>query len=115
MLFFFFSSRRRHTRLQGDWSSDVCSSDLDERIAHLLLGTQGVTASRPLTLGEHGNRSEERRVGKECRSRWSRYQKKKKTRKVEARAISASTRFEPINQAQPVTSTRSRIFAPIHG
>src|SRR2546426_3500597 len=29
--FFFFSSRRRHTRLQGDWSSDVCSSDLDPR------------------------------------------------------------------------------------
>src|SRR6266850_393988 len=27
-IFFFFSSRRRHTRLQGDWSSDVCSSDL---------------------------------------------------------------------------------------
>src|SRR5256885_10745454 len=27
---FFFSSRRRHTRLQGDWSSDVCSSDLPE-------------------------------------------------------------------------------------
>src|SRR5256885_7836065 len=29
--FFFFSSRRRHTRLQGDWSSDVCSSDLPTR------------------------------------------------------------------------------------
>src|SRR2546426_9161271 len=29
VLFFFFSSRRRHTRLQGDWSSDVCSSDLE--------------------------------------------------------------------------------------
>src|SRR5215467_5960149 len=29
-VFFFFSSRRRHTRLQGDWSSDVCSSDLSE-------------------------------------------------------------------------------------
>src|SRR2546426_9125012 len=28
---FFFSSRRRHTRLQGDWSSDVCSSDLAQR------------------------------------------------------------------------------------
>src|SRR5688500_19116860 len=28
-MIFFFSSRRRHTRLQGDWSSDVCSSDLD--------------------------------------------------------------------------------------
>src|ERR1039457_7394389 len=28
MFVFFFSSRRRHTRLQGDWSSDVCSSDL---------------------------------------------------------------------------------------
>src|SRR3989454_2809563 len=32
-LFFFFSSRRRHTRLQGDWSSDVCSSDLEGVIA----------------------------------------------------------------------------------
>src|SRR5256885_5086073 len=31
VLFFFFSSRRRHTRLQGDWSSDVCSSDLCRR------------------------------------------------------------------------------------
>src|SRR5688500_19229169 len=29
MFFFFFSSRRRHTRLQGDWSSDVSSSDLE--------------------------------------------------------------------------------------
>src|SRR5256885_9970862 len=28
LIIFFFSSRRRHTRLQGDWSSDVCSSDL---------------------------------------------------------------------------------------
>src|SRR5256885_11989620 len=37
--FFFFSSRRRHTRLQGDWSSDVCSSDLHvkarEQLAHV--------------------------------------------------------------------------------
>src|SRR2546427_8527616 len=29
-LFFFFSSRRRHTRFDCDWSSDVCSSDLNE-------------------------------------------------------------------------------------
>src|SRR6266850_7773107 len=29
-ILFFFSSRRRHTRLQGDWSSDVCSSDLGD-------------------------------------------------------------------------------------
>src|SRR5256885_6881950 len=44
--FFFFSSRRRHTRLQGDWSSDVCSSDLagqlreklQERLAKLAGG-----------------------------------------------------------------------------
>src|SRR5256885_1892885 len=37
--FFFFSSRRRHTRLQGDWSSDVCSSDLiAERTAIGLTG-----------------------------------------------------------------------------
>src|SRR2546426_11043720 len=31
-MFFFFSSRRRHTRLQGDWSSDVCSSDLPHSV-----------------------------------------------------------------------------------
>src|SRR6266705_2006183 len=30
-IFFFFSSRRRHTRSYGDWSSDVCSSDLQCR------------------------------------------------------------------------------------
>src|SRR5205807_3705946 len=33
VVFFFFSSRRRHTRLQGDWSSDVCSSDLNRVFA----------------------------------------------------------------------------------
>src|SRR5215213_4892243 len=33
--FFFFSSRRRHTRLVSDWSSDVCSSDLDVEHDHL--------------------------------------------------------------------------------
>src|SRR5256885_5409626 len=36
--FFFFSSRRRHTRLQGDWSSDVCSSDLGIEAGHPLVG-----------------------------------------------------------------------------
>src|SRR5438876_3527829 len=35
-VFFFFSSRRRHTRWTGDWSSYVCSSDLLARIANLL-------------------------------------------------------------------------------
>src|SRR5256885_2652543 len=35
LFYFFFSSRRRHTRLQGDWSSDVCSSDLQTRAAPL--------------------------------------------------------------------------------
>src|SRR5256885_12786067 len=40
---FFFSSRRRHTRLQGDWSSDVCSSDL-ERLGSL-------SAARAAALG----------------------------------------------------------------
>src|SRR5690625_6996884 len=30
-MFFFFSSRRRHTRWPRDWSSDVCSSDLDQK------------------------------------------------------------------------------------
>src|SRR5215217_6470263 len=39
-LFFFFSSRRRHTRYWRDWSSDVCSSDLASfRDAHEAVGT----------------------------------------------------------------------------
>src|ERR1039457_2245597 len=38
---YFFSSRRRHTRLQGDWSSDVCSSDLHVRSVTTLLSGRG--------------------------------------------------------------------------
>src|SRR6266480_6518460 len=38
--FFFFSSRRRHTRLTCDWSSDVCSSDLDRAIALATTGAE---------------------------------------------------------------------------
>src|SRR5258707_9169960 len=36
LLFFFFSSRRRHTRYWRDWSSDVCSSDLSMSDAHVV-------------------------------------------------------------------------------
>src|SRR5690606_40222893 len=39
LLFFFFSSRRRHTRFSRDWSSDVCSSDLDQLIIECTVGT----------------------------------------------------------------------------
>src|SRR6267142_5596303 len=62
-IFFFFSSRRRHTRLTCDWSSDVCSSDLD-------LGAAGDRSEARVALPRHGEqlhcarRSEERRVGK---------------------------------------------------
>src|ERR1039457_1268706 len=37
-----FSSRRRHTRLQGDWSSDVCSSDLEDAAEFLIAGATAV-------------------------------------------------------------------------
>src|SRR5256885_11585547 len=76
---FFFPSRRRHTRLQGDWSSDVCSSDLpraaDPQHADTAdLGDVGnVRAAARLQVDSRNPRSEERRVGKECRSRWSPY------------------------------------------
>src|SRR5690606_39713144 len=96
-VFFFFSSRRRHTRFSRDWSSDVCSSDLFQRtsIFSNLTVAQNVWVSafrafagtrvevlRPAdahpevtetiyqTLEEV--RSEERRVGKECGGRWLR-------------------------------------------
>src|SRR5258707_4826225 len=97
MCSFFFISRRRHTRYWRDWSSDVCSSDLvsfeGTRLTHGSRRHYNYTSpiyqqkSRAITeaLAEHykahpavigwqiDNRSEERRVGKECRSRWSPY------------------------------------------
>src|SRR4051812_49656851 len=77
--FFFFSSRRRHTRLTCDWSSDVCSSDLGPEGHEREQAEQSRRRARngfvrPLALCRHAKvRSEERRVGKECRSRWSPY------------------------------------------
>src|SRR5437867_7805303 len=95
-LFFFFSSRRRHTRSYGDWSSDVCSSDLPRFLN--LIASQSIETwvdgkcsmlcatfmdgkarmqpplGLPVTLNAPNPhrlpRSEERRVGKECRTRW---------------------------------------------
>src|SRR5688500_20306031 len=82
---FFFSSRRRHTRLQGDWSSDVCSSDLvvgvpGDRLEmrENRLFVNGRPAEYQLEPGPEGDRSEERRVGKESRTRGMPEQKKKK-------------------------------------
>src|SRR5690349_21965053 len=109
-IFFFFSSRRRHTRSLRDWSSDVCSSDLAHQgerrdlqrdrgrpgplahhdvdpevlhreVEHLLGGPRhpvDLVDEHHLALAQGGERSEERRVGKECRTRWSAYHEKKK-------------------------------------
>src|SRR6266480_7348345 len=52
---FFFSSRRRHTRLTCDWSSDVCSSDLTERItAAVALEQAVVTGTAQLNGASRG-------------------------------------------------------------
>src|SRR5215471_3852120 len=69
---FFFSSRRQHTSSLRDWSSDVCSSDLRLVLVVVHVGLED-QARTPADGGRHGRRSEERRVGKECRSRWSPY------------------------------------------
>src|SRR5437762_9547167 len=94
--FFFFSSRRRHTRYIGDWSSDVCSSDLavpkglttvcepfwDGTGHEPATGHPQIVRGQPLLPNsalQEGitidrlnlRRSEERRVGKEGRARWA--------------------------------------------
>src|SRR5256886_3540324 len=94
----FFSSRRRHTRFDCDWSSDVCSSDLTptsppygtSAAAPMVTGVvalmyeansglgwrdvQSILANSAVHVGSAiGGRSEERRVGKEGRSRWAAY------------------------------------------
>src|SRR5690348_17376037 len=109
--FFFFSSRRRHTRWTGDWSSDVCSSDLEAGPVPTAGGTGAldqlslelqpdalkaaqqrdakdfacpamtaeVTRRETIVEGQTtGWRSEERRVGKECRSRGAPCHEKKR-------------------------------------
>src|SRR2546428_8436576 len=94
-----FSSRRRHTRSDRDWSSDVCSSDLVTTALNqvlseyerkegegwlekaALVGLDALSDKYLITLAgltasdceDEMRRSEERRVGKECRSRWSPY------------------------------------------
>src|SRR6267143_4641445 len=52
-MFFFFSSRRRHTRWNCDWSSDVCSSDLRRIWARWLRDTYGATSPRAQWLRFH--------------------------------------------------------------
>src|SRR5690606_39934803 len=97
--FFFFSSRRRHTRFSRDWSSDVCSSDLEghklyhQKERRQLIGrhtkffaaklgaerndrldavvVEQVSHQEEHSLRISGQRSEERRVGKERRYRGS--------------------------------------------
>src|SRR2546427_780994 len=97
---FFFSSRRRHTRFDCDWSSDVCSSDLlpvgrttpldnpfPSGVVRPTGNSKGALSGVGTTISYVDQnrkaprvqqysvdvRSEERRVGKECRSRWSPY------------------------------------------
>src|SRR5262245_64800217 len=94
-MFYFFSSRRRHTSCLSDWSSDVCSSDLGavpvpggvvialsrlNRVLDIDIPNRRVTVEPGVTnleitrqVAPHGYyyapRSEERRVGKESRTR----------------------------------------------
>src|SRR5438477_8500394 len=109
--FFFFSSRRRHTRLTCDWSSDVCSSDLvasnqlvsvaaalvpfleNDDANRALMGSNmqrqavpvvrteaplvGTGIERVVARDSGVTEIEERRVGKECRSRGTPRQQKK--------------------------------------
>src|SRR2546430_7571257 len=95
--FFFFSSRRRHTRFDCDWSSDVCSSDLEPADRLDRGGGHGAAdagvdlpgrdqggagrpargrrrAGRDVVGGDlEGGDRKSVVVGKECRSRWSPY------------------------------------------
>src|SRR5437879_13368445 len=104
----FFSSRRRHTRYIGDWSSDVCSSDLGGPISSDK--TAQATSSaidacdaddgvvdriimEPRSCKFSAKRSEERRVGKECRSRGGAERVKKKCGRRGSRRIAVRSRW----------------------
>src|SRR5690348_17963782 len=79
VFFFFFSSRRRHTRWTGDWSSDVCSSDLPgPRCPQRRRPRRAIRRRRPPARPSPRRRSEERRVGKSVDLGGRRIIKKKK-------------------------------------
>src|SRR3546814_5328765 len=78
VLFFFFKQKTAYEMRISDWSSDVCSSDLqqlDQKQGHAFPGSG--RQAEPESEVAQLKRSEERRVGKECvstcRSRWSPY------------------------------------------
>src|SRR5690606_41129960 len=92
--YFFFSSRRRHTRFSRDWSSDVFSSDLANYYQIIGKANEIIAAAEEMDMENeevrlawaeakmfrgrsYFERSEERRVGKECRSQWWTYHEKK--------------------------------------
>src|SRR3546814_12916342 len=87
-LVFFFKQKTAYEMRISDWSSDVCSSDLalpaDRAAAAFAINDAALAEVIGRHLDAHGvaDRSEERRVGKECvstcRSRWSPYHSKKK-------------------------------------
>ena len=76
---FFFKQKTAYEIYQCDWSSDVCSSDLIDNgvgypcIVKPVMSSSGKGQSTIKNEADIKTRSEERRVGKECRSRWSPY------------------------------------------
>ena len=75
-MFFFFKQKTAYEVCGRDWSSDVWSSDLDlaaSRPTYVVNGIAGRPALSFDGVDDYLDRSEERRVGKECRSRWAPY------------------------------------------
>ena len=78
-VFFFFKQKTAYEIKECDWSSDVCSSDLfgypetDSKRTVRFQKISYCSCFDKNILSDIIKRSEERRVGKECRSRWSPY------------------------------------------
>src|SRR3954468_25111535 len=68
-----FFKQKTAYEISTDWSSDVCSSDLGWSATERWLRHCDRKNARPSPSSVEWTRSEERRVGKECRSRWSPY------------------------------------------
>src|SRR5438132_12401885 len=110
LFFFFFSSRRRHTRSLCDWSSDVCSSDLSHGPPSVAAiagnGWRPVRAVRGPDRSR-SRRSEERRVGKECRSRWAPDHEKKERKKKKDRLQIHKQQLEAAQVIRDTSETTS--------
>src|SRR5215813_2444796 len=116
--FFFFSSRRRHTRCGRDWSSDVCSSDLKNgMLAHAACGPKGAERLRQRECGRlrdrvgrtewHGSQGRQRQKVDDGSTRLNQQRKECLRHAVCPEEVDREVSFDPCPITQVIVKVNS--------